>query len=351
MRIVVAGLAAAYPLGGPFWDYTQYVAGFRALGHEVLYLEDTGRWTYDPAQRRFVESGRVGAEWLARHLQGPWFFRDAQEATWGVPWAEAAEFCRTADLFLNVSAAAILRDEYRAARLALVDTDPGFTQGGPPDAPGWRTLREHDVHFTYGEAFTPPGDLRWIPTRQPVLLPSVEAPRRPVFTTVGSWDRGGADPGLGKSVVLLEYMALPSRVSQPLELALSGDFPVSEFEDAGWRLADAAAVSATPSAYLGYLAGSLAEWSVAKRGYAGTGWFSGRTACYLTLGVPAVVQDTGWPGPVGQGLLTFSTPAEAAACVEEVAAHRARHAAVARELGLAEFGYERVLEELLSAAW
>ena len=44
LRIVVTGLAATYPFGGVFWDYLQYALGFARLGHEVLYLEDTGRW-------------------------------------------------------------------------------------------------------------------------------------------------------------------------------------------------------------------------------------------------------------------------------------------------------------------
>ncbi len=68
--------------------------------------------------------------------------------------------------------------------------------------------------------------------------------------------------------------------------------------------------------YHEFLRTSKAEWSVAKHGYVAgrTGWFSCRTACYLALGRPAVVQETGWSEfiPAGDGLLAFSTLEEAA---------------------------------------
>ena len=48
MRIIVTGLVGQYAFGGVAWDYLQYVAGFRQLGHEVFYLEDTETWPYDP---------------------------------------------------------------------------------------------------------------------------------------------------------------------------------------------------------------------------------------------------------------------------------------------------------------
>src|SRR5687768_12084826 len=48
IRVAVTGLAATYPFGGVFWDYMQYVLGLHRLGHDVLYIEDNGRWCYDP---------------------------------------------------------------------------------------------------------------------------------------------------------------------------------------------------------------------------------------------------------------------------------------------------------------
>ena len=91
LRIVVTGLAATYPLGGVFWDYLQYVAGMARLGHEVIYLEDTGKWCYDPAAHTFVERGNANAAYLAREIRrlmpeadSAWFFRDAAGQTFGM---------------------------------------------------------------------------------------------------------------------------------------------------------------------------------------------------------------------------------------------------------------------------
>ena len=50
MKILVAGIIARYPFGGVTWCSLMYLLGLRALGHEVLYIEDTGECIYDPEQ-------------------------------------------------------------------------------------------------------------------------------------------------------------------------------------------------------------------------------------------------------------------------------------------------------------
>jgi hypothetical protein len=76
-------LAATYPLGGVFWDYLQWALGFARLGHDMLYIEDTGRWVYDPAAATFVEGGGRNVAILAEALKTldpglaqRWFYRD-----------------------------------------------------------------------------------------------------------------------------------------------------------------------------------------------------------------------------------------------------------------------------------
>src|SRR5687767_1305037 len=169
LRIAVTGLAATFPYGGVFWDYLQYPLGLRRLGHDVLYVEDTGQWCYDPAAGTFVEGGRRNAAVLGRELArlapdlaDRWFFRDAAGTVYGRSWADTAAFCRSADLFLHVSASCWMRDEYfAAATVAFVDSDPMYTQASVPDylagtidaAARARVdlLRRHDVHFTFAE--------------------------------------------------------------------------------------------------------------------------------------------------------------------------------------------------------
>ena len=65
MRIVVGGLIATYPLGGVAWDYAQYAAGFQRLGHDVLYLEDTGHWLYDAVNQTYTDDATHNSEYLA----------------------------------------------------------------------------------------------------------------------------------------------------------------------------------------------------------------------------------------------------------------------------------------------
>ncbi|TCJ20785.1 glycosyltransferase family 1 protein [Rubrobacter taiwanensis] len=388
LRVAVTGLAATYPYGGVFWDYMQYPLGLRRLGHDVLYVEDPEIWCYDPVTHTFVEHGGRHADLLARRiaaldpdLKDRWFFRDATGRTYGREWGEVVRFCRGADLFLHLSASCWMREEYFAARtVAFVDSDPMYTQASVPDYLAGTAdeldrariemLRRHDAFFTFGENVGAP-DCRipaalfdWTPTRQPVVLDLFRdaripvAGRRPVLTTVASWEPSkrelvvdGVAYG-GKSLELERFLDLPARSALPLELALSGEAPVERLRERGWRLTDPGAVSCDPGVYRSYLASSLGEWSVAKNAYveSRSGWFSCRTACYLALGVPAVVQDTGFPIPTGEGLFAFATPDEAAAAIEELASDPERHAAAAVELAAEYFGSDRVLNELIEAA-
>jgi hypothetical protein len=391
MRIAVTGLAATYPLGGVFWDYLQYALGLHRLGHEVLYIEDTGRWCYDPRGVTFIEDGTRNARWLARKLAAlepeladRWFFRDATGRTFGRAWPDVVRFCREADLFLNVSASCWMRDEYFATeRVAFLDSDPVYTQAWVPAyvadsaTPEERSriemMRRHDAFFTFGENIgaidcaVPTELFDWMPTRQPVVLDLFWAATKPpsarrrVCTTVASWEPTEVGPTVsgvtytGKSAEFERFIDLPARSALPLELAISGRPPLPRLRRSGWRLRDGFAVSYDPWVYLDYLASSTAEFSVAKNAYvaARTGWFSTRTACYLALGVPAVVQDTGFGRliPTGEGLLTFATVDEAADAIERVASEPERHSRAARALARVYFDSDRVLTELLNRAF
>jgi glycosyltransferase involved in cell wall biosynthesis len=121
----------------------------------------------------------------------------------------------------------------------------------------------------------------------------------------------------------------------------------------GWHVRDGYAVSADPWKYRDYVWTSKAEFSVAKQAYVATrsGWFSGRSACYLAAGKPVIVQDTGFGEhiPIGEGLLTFSTEDEAVDAIERVNREYSRHAAAAARLAREYFDSRRVLEALLRA--
>lgn len=391
-RIAVTGLAATYPFGGVFWDYLQYVLGFHKLGHDVLYVEDTGQWCYDPVEGTFIESGDRNAFYLSRQIEAldpelsrRWFFRDAGGSTFGKSWSEVVEFCRTADLFLHISGSCWMRDEYLAAKtVALLDSDPMYTQASVPDYLSGEidevsrerieNMRRHDVFLTFGECIgrpdcLVPSDLfDWLPTRQPVVMdqfvPGRVAlnERRPVLTTVASWESAQGGPTVrgitygGKGVEFRRFMGLPGQSPLPLELAMSGKAPAQELEALGWSITNAYQVSRDPWGYRDYLAHSLGEWSVAKNAYvaAGTGWFSCRSACYLALGVPVVVQDTGFSDvlPTGRGILPFRTMEEAIDAIKRLTDpdEYKMNSIAATEIAEGWFDSSKVLPDLLNKA-
>jgi hypothetical protein len=118
---------------------------------------------------------------------------------------------------------------------------------------------------------------------------------------------------------------------------------------------DALNISHDPWVYRDYLARSWGEWSVAKNAYVASrsGWFSCRTACYLALGVPAVVQDTGFSRiiPCREGLLAFETREEASAAIESLRSAPLRHSEAASAIAREYFDSRVVLNRLVENAF
>jgi hypothetical protein len=387
MKIVVTGLIATYPLGGVGWDYLAYVSGFRRLGHEVLYLEDTGQWLYDPRANTFTDDVSFNAAYLAETLgraddemRRRWALRAPDGTYHGTTLAEVERFCSAADLLLNVSGACWLREPYRGAkRLAYLDSDPCYSQAKlvaveqgtatKDQAYSVGLIRAHNCFFTFAENINDPScaipscGLEWHPTRQPIVLddwPFSFDSAACEYTTVMSWKTDVTLPNLagttygGKDVEFLKFLGLPSHVTVPLEVALSGAAPYALLHRHGWRIVEAYEKSCTLEAYRNYLAQSRGEWSIAKNAYvvSGSGWFSTRSAAYLALGKPVVVQETGFSRvyPTGAGVFAFDTIDEAAAGIERIESEYRYHCEAARAFAEREFAAEKVLTRLLQDA-
>ncbi len=387
MRVVVTGLVATYPVGGVAWDYLQYVQGFHALGCDVVYLEDTGQWLYDPDAGTFTPDAARGARFLGTTLARlvpsmaeRWAVRGPDGTAHGLDDTAVRRACAEADLFLNVSGSTWLRDAYRAARVtAYLDSDPSYSQAklaaadaGTADegtAQSAALIRRHDVFFTLGEHIgapdcaIPTAGIHWRPTRQPVALaewPVMPGPDAP-FTTVLSWKIEPTPPVVGgvvyggKDVEFTRFLDLPRRTPERLEAAIAGNAPRERIAAAGWRVRDARDVSTTLDDYRDYIVGSRGELSVAKNAYVATrsGWFSTRSAAYLACGRPCVLQDTGFSAhvPCGPGLHAFTTADEAVAALAAIRADYATACAHARSIAESAFRAEdvcrRVLEEAL----
>ncbi|MEI6084344.1 MAG: glycosyltransferase family 1 protein [Verrucomicrobiota bacterium] len=374
MRIIVTGLVGQYAFGGVAWDYLQYVEGFRQLGHDVFYLEDTETWPYDPINNTISADCSYNVQYLGDVMQklglgDRWVYRNGAD---GKYYGASPDFCRGADVFVNVSGCGWLRDEYRAIpQKIFIDSDPLFTQVGL--ALGMQEVIDrigaHDFHFTFAENINAPdcrvpkGGLRWLPTRQPVVLdwfPRATETPRDVFTTVMNWvsykpsEYAGETWGQ-KDLEFRKFLDLPQHTAQKFEIAMGlgqgKQRPTELILSKGWQLIEPDKALPDPWTYRDYLANSKGEWSVAKEGYvkARSGWFSCRSACYLALGRPCVLQDTGWSAhyPTGTGLFAFATMAEAVAGIAAINADYAKHSAGARAVAAEMFDARKVLGKML----
>lgn len=386
LRVVVSGLIGQYPIGGVAWDYAQYLLGLRALGHDVVYLEDSEQWPYDARAGVFGRAADTNAAHVARVMEhfglgDRWAYRFPggslatgevfPERWFGLSDERRRALLRDADLLINVSSGVGDLARYRAlARRVYVDTDPVFTQIRAIRDPSFRAhLDAHDLHWTYGEclsAAVPDTGHCWRPMRKPIALDQwrPDAARRDVFTTVMNWTSYGDVEWEGrafgqKDTEFPAYLDLPARVSPiALELAIGSGktrrAPRDLLERHGWRLVDPMRVCPDLASYRRYIESSAAEWTVAKGGYVEgrSGWFSGRSACYLAAGRPVVVQDTGFAAgiPVGEGVLAFASPEQAAEQIREVAGDWKRHAKAARAIAEAYFDARALVSRILDAA-
>ncbi|NBR71007.1 MAG: hypothetical protein EBT75_02745, partial [Proteobacteria bacterium] len=167
MRVIITGLVGQYPFGGVIWDYLQYLLGFRSLGHQVLYLEDSGAWPYDPEAGTITSDCSFALQSLEKifhdfDLDHAWVYRNGADGKfYGAGETVAREWLRHGDLLVNVSSAGWLRDyDLRVGHKMFIDGDPMFCQIGLLDGSNplyAGRLRNHDSHFTFGLSVGQPG--------------------------------------------------------------------------------------------------------------------------------------------------------------------------------------------------
>ncbi len=382
------GIMGQSPFAGVAWQALHYLEGFRALGADVYYVEDTGVWAYDPEQNTVTDDCAYAVNYISKQmawcgLPDRWAFRGATagRTTFGLSTSRFLQLFEEADVLINLTGSTALRDEHlRVSVRIYLETDPVLPQieVAKGNTAYIDMLSAHTHHFTYGENFGAPDcgvpveRFHYLPTRQPIVLnwwtPSprlTNGASAPLvssrFSTIANWRQSGKDVEWNgetytwsKHHGFLKFLELPSRTKQPFELALAlrgqreGEkkawIPSCE-EDAdavriltahGWRIIDAMSLSKEILSYRDYISCSRGEFTVAKDQYARlrSGWFSDRSASYLAAGKPVITQETGFSKfiPVGEGLFAYNTFDEAVKAFLEIDADYAHHCRAAREL-------------------
>lgn len=378
VKLIVTGYMIRHPLAGNLCAFFHYLLGFHRLGHEVVYVEESG-WPnscYDPRKQEFSDDPSAGLAALRRiadrfELPTPLCYvnQELGEIS-GLSRKRLRDHLASADLLIDIGGTCSLDEFALVPRRALIDMDPMFTQVGRFAG---KHLDEYQVHFTYGtgigqpDCSIPTANVSWAPTWPPIVAEAWKdrsdvVPAQARMTTVCNWgayggiEYGGERYGQ-KDEEFTKIICLPTQNPQPLEIAIAGarDETISRLSEAGWLLRSAEEVTADLDTYSAYIGNSLGEFSVAKNAYVKTrsGWFSDRSVCYLASGRPVVLQDTGARKslPKSPALLFFSSLAEAREQLEQLKSDYPLRCRAARELAETVFSHETVLTKLIEDSY
>ncbi len=378
-KIIVWGQLAALPFGGMIWQVLHHLAGFRRLGFDVYYVEDSDRPLFDPITYNPSWDCKPNVALLSRYMEGAgfgdrWVFRppEVYDTCYGAADCNGLKaLYREAAAVFNLCGSQELRDEHARIRCRVyLETDPVLTQVAVAKGEQ-RVIDELDAYhffFTYGANLGAPDcpvpiqRYDWIPTRPPVCIDwwASGAPPSPgsSLTTIANWKHKGKDTiwqgetwHWSKHLEFLRFIELPAESKIPLELAVGGILQNDRnmLEEHGWRTVASSSLD-DPESYRKYIRSSLGEFSAAKEQYvkSRSGWFSDRSVCYLAAGRPVIVQDTGFGNslPTGKGLFSFLNRDEALFAIEEVSCDYAAHSAAAFEIAKQYFDSENVLGEI-----
>ena len=386
LRLIVMGIMGRTPFAGVALESLHYLEGFRRLGHEVYYIEDTWEWPYDPEKNTVTSDSSYTVNYIARMmtwcgLPDRWAYRAVEQDghVFGLSESQFHQLFEQADALINLTGSTVLRDEHLGVPVRIyLETDPGLPEIeiAKGNASTIQFLAAHTHHFTFAENLGAPDcGLPGLPfeyhlTRQPIVLDWFTPPapyfpngnRRPPlrFTTVGNWKQTGNDIEWNGEIYtwskhheFLKFIDLPGRIGQPLELALACDDAEAKqlLASYGWQIIDAFPLTTDILPYRDYVFGSDGEFTVAKDQNVRlrSGWFSERSASYLTAAKPVITQDTGFGGvlPTGEGLFAFNSMEEIVAAFEAIHSDYTGHSRAARAIAEEYFRAETVLAKFI----
>ena len=383
-RIIVMGFMGSCPIAGVIWQHLHYIVGLQSLGHEVYYIEDSARLPYNPNTfevnndfdyaatllHTLADEFAFSSRWsfCARYLPA--------NPTAGLSIRDIRSLYKSADAILNVCGTQEFNDDLLASdRILYIESDPGVEQikvdKGVASTVDY--LKRHHALFTFGENVgttrfpVPDHGLKWLPTRQPVVIKLWQTRRAPpqdrAFTSIANWSTSGLKDIKwrgenylwSKSNEFLRFIAAPRLAGEPFELAtdIKDAALRDKFIGNNWRFRVPHDLSVKYWSYRSYIRSSKGEFTVAKDQYArlNTGWFSDRSACYLAAGRPVITQETGFSDIYqGDGLFPFRTLEDITEATRRIRADYKRHSRGALNLAREVFDAKKVLRHLLERA-
>ena len=379
-KIIVFGILFWYPLAGVTYQFLHYLIGLRRLGYDPYYIEDSGRWIYDPRINEFSPevSGNLQAVVPVLQAYGfgdRWAFRGnyPDGKCHGLTESQILQLYQEADAFLNVTGAQEIRDEHLACKRRIyVESDPFASQikVANGDQGMIDMLAAHDTLFSFGENLGAPDcdvpieKFRWLPTRQPVAIElwNHGAAAGSAYTTITTWHNKGKNLQWRgdtwywtKDREFEKFLDLPRRRDGQFELATGvGEEVQRLLRDHGWRQVDSVAISKDAERYRAYIQQSRGEFTVARDQYVrpNTGWFSDRSACYLAAGRPVITQETGFSKfiPTGKGLFGFKTMSDILAAIDAIETDYTGNCRAAAQIAADYFAAEKVVGSLMERA-
>jgi hypothetical protein len=380
-KVIVFGILFWYPLAGVTYQFLHYLLGLRNLGYDVYYVEDSGRWVYDPRINDLSPNATGNVSAIAPILEahgflGHWAFRGHYPGgeCYGMSEEAILRLYAEADAFLNVTGAQEIREEHLICpRRIYIESDPFTTQVrvAQGDQHAIAALAAHDTLFSFGENLGAPDctvpmvQFDWLPTRQPVALdlwkhdgyePGQE------YNTITTWTNKGKEITHGgetyywtKDREFTKFLELPRRRAVRFELATSVSENTSQMlRSHGWGQVGSIEVSSNTDCYRRYIQAARGEFTVARDQYVRprTGWFSDRSACYLAAGRPVITQETGFSKylPTGKGLFAFTTMDEVLAAIDTIESDHKGNCRTAGEIAAEYFAAEKVIGSFMERA-
>jgi hypothetical protein len=388
LRIIVGGYLGLYPTGGATWDYIQYPLGLHLLGHDVYYFEDTAvypmyqadgdKWDDCSETVRFIKTAMENVR-----LNDRWAYKDVATMQWfGMSKKAIDEIFETADIFINVSSATYVTEQYlKIPKRVLIDTDPMFTQvefwkmmnGTGGDSHRLGNFLSHNYFFTFGlnvhgdDCAIPHLGLQWHTTKKPICTqlwnkhsaPSTEKK----FTSILNWVERppfeyDSQTWGQKNIIFKQFETTPQFFPDAtFELIVNttknedAEAAMYKLRDLGWSILDPNNCITNMNSYNDFIQQSYAEFSITKETYikSNSGWFSGRSACYLAAGRPVITQDTTWSNyiPAGKGLFGCNDLESAKQAIIEINADYSLHSKSAKEIAHEYFDSAKILSDIL----